>query len=285
MRLLMAESTSFSANIANNALMEAWAPNDRTVNVDAARAQWTVLYRLLTQEAEVYLLPSGLRRSGLQDEVFTANLGVVIPEANMAVISRYRTHVRIGEESHGLSFFSDLGYGAVFAARYDFEGEADMKRLAPGLYACGHGIRTDLKSYLWMRQYTDGHAGVEFVLMQMTDPKLYHLDCSLFPIDFSTAMVCTSAFTKSDMAALEKHVDIIDVPLHAAHAGATNILRVGQKIYSYILPDETERALQVGAVESMCRQCNLEPVFVDLFEFLKGGAGLSCMTMHLTWDN
>jgi N-dimethylarginine dimethylaminohydrolase len=231
----------------------------------------------------VYLLPAGRFDTGLQDQVFVANLGVVIPEANLVVVSRFASSARVSEERYGRMFFDDMGYGRVLHSPYWFEGEAEMKRLAPFVYACGYGIRSDLRAYQWIGMQLAGHSDVKLVPLRESDPKMYHLDCSLFPLADNVAMVCTKAFAKQEIMALEAHIDIIDVPLAAAHAGACNMVRVSKKLFSFSYPhsnQETDRA-QVAAVEDACRRCGYEPVYVDLTEFTKGGADLSCMVMHL----
>jgi N-dimethylarginine dimethylaminohydrolase len=282
-RLLMCEPSAFSADVCNNALMAEIAPEARKVDRAKAYAEWQTLYRLLSRETSVYLLPAGRFDTGLQDQVFVANLGVVIPEANLAVVSRYSSSVRVGEERYGKTFFDDMGYGRVLHSPYWFEGEAEMKRLAPFVYACGYGIRSDLRSYQWMAAQMAGHAPVQLVFLQATDPKMYHLDCLLFPLADNCAMICTKAFTKAEIGTLEAHIDIVDVPLAAGHAGACNMVRVGKKLFSFSYPhsNKEENRVQCIAVEDACRRCGYEPVYVDLTEFTKGGADLSCMVMHL----
>ncbi|HEY7244432.1 MAG TPA: arginine deiminase-related protein [Xanthobacteraceae bacterium] len=284
-RLLMCEPTAFSADVANNALMAEIPPERRVVDSAKALSQWQVLYRLLNREATVYLLPAGRFDTGLQDQVFVANLGVVIPEANLVVVARFASSARVSEERYGRTFFDDIGYGRVLHSPYAFEGEAEMKRLAPFVYACGYGIRSDFRAYQWMLTQLVGHCDVRFVLLRETDPKLYHLDCSLFPLADNVAMVATGAFSKQELAALEAHIDILDVPVAAAHAGVCNMLRVGKKLFSFARPNsgKDEDRLQVRVVEGVCKRCGYEPVYVDLTEFVKSGADLSCMVMHLNY--
>src|SRR5262249_15116208 len=151
--------------------------------------------------------------------------GCVVPEADAAIVSRFSTHVRTGEERHGRYLFDDCGYRHVLHSPFAFEGEAEMKRVNDGVYACGHGIRSDVRTYQWLRCWLAKNSPnqVTLVPMEMSDPKMYHLDCSIFPLARGCTMIATGAFPKRDVQALEKHTELLDIPVAAAQYGACNI--------------------------------------------------------------
>jgi N-dimethylarginine dimethylaminohydrolase len=287
MRLLMSEPTAYSADCPNNALMAALPPEKRKVDRQKAYAEWHTLYTLISRECLVYLLPAGRYDTGLQDQVFVANLGCVVPEAGAAIVSRFSSHVRVLEERHGFTFFDDAGF-RVIQPPFHFEGEAEMKRVAEGVYACGHGLRSDRRTYDWLQLWLIRNSSnpVELVPLEMSDPKCYHLDCSVFPVRECCTMIATGAFHRRDVQALEKHSELIDVPVEAAQAGACNMVRAGNKLFSFAYPHSAKDAdrLQIRTVEQVAKHCALEPVYVDLTEFSKGGADLSCCIMHLDYQ-
>jgi arginine dihydrolase len=145
--LLMNLPLSLSAQIPNNAWMEDMSPGEREICLDRAIAQFLALYKHIAQHAVVYLLPS---IPGFQDQPYIANLGLVLPhcEEDTAIISRFRSTPRIGEERIGADFFKLMNFTVerppeTFEAEpVYFEGEADLKHIQGNLYIGAHGMRT-----------------------------------------------------------------------------------------------------------------------------------------------
>lgn len=78
----------------------------------------------------------------------------------------------------GKNFFENLGYDTVIAPEY-FEGEADLKFLHDNVYVGGYGQRTNMNALNWFQKTYN----MIIIPLEMTDPKLYHLDCVVFPME------------------------------------------------------------------------------------------------------
>lgn len=185
--------------------------------------QFLDLYNFIASDALVYLLPTPAR-SGLQDQVFTGNLGFVpehLPGRDVVIVSRFTSAPRVDEAPHGVRFFQAMGY-RTFVAPHRFEGDAEIKHLHGNVYACGFGERTDRKIYDWLAD----SFGMEIIPLEETDPYLYHLDCTVFPLTDDETIVCTGLYSKAEIARLEQVTNIIDVPTDIAYNGICNSLRL-----------------------------------------------------------
>jgi N-dimethylarginine dimethylaminohydrolase len=283
---LMNPPFSYSTAIANNAWMEEIEDEERKPNFEKAMVQFLEAYRYLASEALVYLLPTPRDRQ-LQDLVFTANLGVVLEHLeskDTVVLSNFTSEPRRGETEVGVGFFEAMGYRAhVAPAR--FEGDAELKHLHDNVYAGGYGQRSQREAYEWMERTFD----MEVVKLEETDPYLYHLDCTVFPLTREDTLVCTGMYEKDELAALEKHTNIIDVSIDDCYSGICNSVRLSNTILSasniHDLKAGTEdysAELQKNRrLEDIARDHAFEVSYFNLGEYLKGGALLSCMVMHL----
>ncbi len=249
-------------------------------------AQFMELYRFLAADSLVYVLPTP-RTSGLQDLVFTANLGIVpehLPGKNTVIVSNFTPESRRGETEVGVRFFESMGYH-VHVPEHRFEGEADLKHLFGNVYVGGHGQRTEKKVYDWMER----EFGMEVVRLRMTEPYLYHLDCSIFPLTAEQTLVCTGVYKSGELRSLEKRTEIIDVPRAAALPGLCNSVRLHNTIInaSDILElragtDDYDRELAKNrTLEDIARRLGFDVALFNLDEYSKGGAMLSGLVMHL----
>lgn len=277
---------SYETAVANNAWMEEMADDERRVDNRRALRQFFDLYHFLAAEGAVYMLPTP-RGKKLQDLVFTANLGVVLehlPGRTPVVISNYTTEVRRGETEVGRAFFESMGY-EVHVSPHRFEGEAELKHLYDNVYVGGHGIRSEIETYRWMERTFD----MKVVTIEETDPYLYHLDTMVFPVTREQTMVCTELCQGSELDELEKHTDIIDISLDHCLSGLTNSVR----LYNTILNSSSIHDLKAGTeeyreelaknrrLEDIACELGFEVSYFNLSEYMKGGALLSCMVMHL----
>ena len=277
---------SFSTTNANNIWMEEIDEDKREVNQRKAIKQFMELYHFIAGEAVVYLLPAA-PGCGLQDIVFTANLGVVLehlPDRNTVVLSNFTSPPRVGETDHGVAFFEAMGYETQVSP-YKFEGEAELKHLNSNVYVGGYGSRSQEQTYRWMESAFD----MEIIKVGMDDPYCYHLDCMIFPVNPETVMACTELLEKDEIRQIEQHAEIIDVSYDDACSGITNSVRLA----NLILNSSHIRELKVGTedyemeihknrrLEDIAVKLGMEVAFFNLSEYHKGGALLSCMIMHL----
>src|SRR5262245_50221828 len=162
---------SYGADVVNNSWMEDLDAKGRRVDLRRATRQFLELYNFLSSEGVVYLLPSP--PNGLQDLVFTANLGVVLehlPGKDTVVLSNFTVASRRGETEVGRRFFEAMGYRTIVAPDR-FEGEAELKHLHDNVYLGGYGLRSSREVYDWMERAFD----MRIVRLEQKDPYLYHL--------------------------------------------------------------------------------------------------------------
>ena len=283
---LLCAPFALSTSVPNNIWMEELPADQRQPNRQRAMLQFLELYRTMAAEGLVYLLPTP-RNCDLQDLVYTANLGVVlehVPGQNTVVISNFTSEPRQGEARVGERFFEALGYD-VYTPPHKFEGEAELKHLYDNVYVGGYGMRTESETFDWMEKTF----AMQIVPLELTDPYLYHLDCSVFPITRQDTLVCTEMFEKEELAELEKHTNILPISYDDAQSGICNSVRLSNTI----LNGSNLHELKAGSedygyeiqknrrLEDIATRLAFEVSYFNLSEYLKSGALLSCMVMHL----
>lgn len=158
---------SYDTGEANNAWMQELPEHERVPDAKKAMVQFLELYHYLAAGGLVYVLPTPATE-GLQDLVFTANLGVVLEHVvgnNTVVMSNFTSEPRKGETEVGLRFFDQMNY-RTYVSPAKFEGEAELKHLYGNVYVGGYGIRSEPETYDWMRR----EFGMTVVPLKLTDP-------------------------------------------------------------------------------------------------------------------
>jgi len=280
---------SFKVETPNNAWNMETNPDDLVVNKEVAYAQFLDLYNYLASETMVQLVPN--MNKDLQDLTYTANLGVVLehllPEGrSVVIVSNFQSVPRKGETEVGKIFFEQLGYETCICPA-EFEGSADLKWLHDNVYVGQHGQRSSKEAYDWMEDTFD----MKIIRVNQTNDKLYHLDCSIFPITKTATMVATSVYTEAEIKELEKYTEIVHVPTKYAECGATNSVRCYNSILNASDIDELDAVSDKDDyrlerdknifLEDVCSDLALELVSVNLSEFMKGGGLLSCNVLEL----
>jgi N-dimethylarginine dimethylaminohydrolase len=130
---------------------------------------------------------------------------------------------------------------------------------------------------------------MQVIKVRETDPYLYHLDCSIFPITREDTLVCTEMFEPAEVAELERHTNVIDVGVDECYSGICNSVRLANTI----LNSSNLHQLRAGSedyryevaknrkLEDVAVNLAMEVAYFNLSEYMKGGALLSCMVMHL----
>jgi N-dimethylarginine dimethylaminohydrolase len=166
-----------------------------------------------------------------------------------------------------------MGYNLIKPVT-TFEGEADLKWLRDNIYVGGYGIRTDIRTHYWLEDVT----GAEITKIEMNDGGLYHFDCMFLPLTHEKALVATQAIKPDDLRKLEKLVEIIPVPVSYLYFAWTNCLVFGKEVlYGPATPELG------NAFGDYISKYGYEPIIVELTEFEKSGAALSCACMHLNY--
>ena len=275
---------SLSTEDPNNIWMQELTDDELQINKPKAYKQFLDLYNFMAGSSLVYLLPS---EGELQDQVYVANLGLQLPHItteNTVLLSNFTSHPRIGEELVGEKFFNQMGY-KTHISPYKWEGEADIKYLNNNVYIGGYGIRSNIKTYEWMEEEFD----MEIIKLAMTDEYMYHLDCSIFPLNNQKTLVCTELYDEGEIGKIEKHTEIINIDVRDALSGMANSVRMGNIILcashiSSLKKTDSEyedEKHKVESLEKICGNEGMEPTIFNLSEYMKSGAMLSCLVMHL----
>lgn len=268
----------------NNIWMKELDQKELKVNKNKAYNQFMDLYNLMAGCGLVYLLPS---EGNFQDQVYVANVGSYLPhikDENHIVLSNYTSEPRIGEELVASKFFNSMGYNTHLCP-YKWEGEADLKYLYDNIYIGGFGLRSSEQAYEWMEEEFD----MNVIYLEMVDDYAYHLDCSVFPLNKNKTMICTSLYHEDEIKELEKYTEIIDINEDDTFSGITNSVRLGNMVLCASNINELKKsdeyyrleANKITTLEQICSSEGMEPVIINLSEYLKSGALLSCMVMHL----
>ena len=275
---------SLSTADPNNIWMQELTDKELIINKPKAYKQFMDLYNFVAGGAVVNLLPS---EGNFQDQVYVANLGIYLPHIkneNHIILSNFTSEPRKGEELVGEKYFNQMGYKTAISP-FKWEGEADLKYLYGNKYIGGYGIRSDIKAYEWMEE----QYGMDILKLEMVDEYLYHLDCSIFALNNNQTLVCTELFEEEELIEMEKYTELIDIDIDDAFCGLTNSVRMGNMILCASNIAELKKSHEyyegevhkIKTLEKICGDAGMEPVIFNLSEYMKSGAMLSCMMMHL----
>jgi len=270
----------------NNIWMQELEEEALKVNKGVAYRQFLDLYQFVAGNSLAYILPA---TGNFQDLVYVANLGIYLPhikDSNNIIMANFTSEPRQGEEKVGKPFFESMDY-EVHMCPFKWEGEADLKYLYDNVYIGGYGIRSDIKAYEWMEE----KFGMKIIKLEMVDEYLYHLDCSIFPLTKEKTLVCTELYNDDELAELSQYTTVIDIGIDDTLNGIANSVRLGNTILCASNISEMTRAdenyetekAKINTLEKICFNEGLEPVFFNLSEYMKSGAMLSCMMMHLNY--
>ena len=286
---LMNFPLSLSTQNPNNTLMQDMSKSELKIDYNKAFEEFTSLYSfMVAQGAIVYLLPN---EGEFQDQEYVANLGIYFPHLeNTIALSNFTSPPRRGEEKVGQKFFEQMKYD-VHMCPHKWEGEAELKYLHKNVYIGGHGLRSEMASYKWMEKKFD----MVVLPLKMSDPDLYHVDTLFLRLGSEKVMMPTSVLDKNDIKNIEKHTEIIDVPVDVMGTGSFNAVMCGKYIMYADLRffkkggkyfNQPDTKTMKGIAEYMKvveKETKLTPKGFDLCEFKRSGADLGCLIMHLNY--
>jgi N-dimethylarginine dimethylaminohydrolase len=263
--ILMCAPDHFGVDYVINPWMQ-----DGLGKTDPARVaqQWQGLKNLLSQQVELAFVPPV---KGLPDMVFTANAGMVL--GTKAIVSRFRSKERQGEENHFKNWFQDNGFHIIdWPQDIAFEGAGDalFDRGQPLIWS-GYGFRSNDAAPKLLERFFER----ETQALHLVDPRFYHLDTCLCPLEGGYLMYFPAAFDEKSQELIASRVAgnkrIIVSETDALHFSC-NAVDVNKNVFmnsaSESLQDQLKRA---GFV----------PVLTPLTEFLKSGGAAKCLTLKL----
>lgn len=265
-RILMCPPDHFEVDYVINPWMDG---NTGSPDPALARQQWERLRNALSECARVELLEP---RPGLPDLVFTANAGFVHGER--AVPSHFMPHERRPEEPVLRAWFESQGFDVkVLPDNVAFEGAGDalIDRGGPWLWA-GYGFRTEIEAHDYLRRWFD----LEVVSIRLVDPRFYHIDTCMCPLEGGYLLYHPPAFDDASRAEIERRVprDKL-IPVNDENAGhfACNAVNIGERIFLNRAGERLTAALEARG---------FRVTQLGLSEFLKAGGAAKCLTLKLT---
>lgn len=243
---------------------------DTTVRVDRALAQrqWDSL--VATLRAAGATVDALEPQRALPDMVFTANLGVM--DGDAFVPARMRHPERVGEPAHAAAWFRARGTRILGLPDGTVqEGAGDALPMA-GTLVAGHGARSTREAVDALAAAVD----TPVLPVGLHDPRWYHIDITLAPLDDRRAIVFPDAWDREDRAAA---MALVAEPLVLEEAEAArfmaNSVVVGRTV---VMPDCSPR------VGRQLEAWGFDVAVVDVGEFRKAGGAVRCLTLATDVD-
>ncbi len=300
--VLMGDPTHFSiVSGANPHTRTAWGRRKR-VNREAAITQWHVFAQMLSRYGvRVLVVPPDPTLTGL---VYPANAGLLYPLDEAAPVASKAFYCanllpsRAGEQSVYASFLERCGF-RPYSLQSRFEGEADFFpagrcylftygqlkaqrfRLRFGVppYERVYGFRSEIGALKELRAIVRDTAVVP---LELCDEAYYHGDTALCA--FGPQRQFLLAYLDGLMPIAVEQLqslfpeDLIPLSTQDAALYAANSFTLSQNGGSYLfMPAGVSDTLQ-----AQIRERGVEPVLIDVGEFLrKGGGAVKCMLADL----
>lgn len=271
-RLLMAEPTFYDVAYVENPHME-----EHVGRVDRflARRQWRALVRTYQRlGVRVMVIPG---QPFLPDYVFAANQVLPVPPGLFgpgpgAIRSIMKSAHREPEVGHVVAALEAQGLAVEELDRYEvarFEGTGDGI-WHPGRALLYGGVGERSCEDAWIR--IGAMTGAAVALLNLVDPRFYHLDTCLSVIDERTAVIVPHAFDTDALGVLRRHFPRL---LEISVDDAMKMFCNGHS------PDGRRYVVQAGAAAAAdLGALGIEVVEVDTSEFVKSGGSVFCMKLH-----
>lgn len=263
-RYLMCPPEHFEVQYAINPWM------DLTVPVDPAQAmrQWDTLRQTYLDLG--HCVDVVTPEAGLPDMVFSANGALVL--AGKALGARLKHPERQRESAVYLTWLlRAAARGELTEVRepaHINECEGDFVVVGE-LVLAGHGFRTDPSAHLEVQEFF----GVPVVSLELVDPRYYHLDTALAPLDETNIAYYPPAFSPGSRAVLRRLFP--DAVLATEHDAAVLGLNAVSDGVNIVLSAQAEHLAQ------QLRERGYRPVAIDLSELLKAGGGAKCCSLEI----
>ncbi len=267
-RLLVADPSEFRVEYVINPHMAGDDGKPHEVDGLLARQQWDGLMDAYKElGCEVLALPAD---PALPDQVFTANAMFSDPRDGGRFVPARMTHdARKPEVPLAAEALEREGYARIDVPREvgRNEGGGDLLWMPERrLILAGYGFRTDEAAVLAIADALEA----PIITFQLVDPRFYHLDTCLSPLDAETALWFPGAFSPASQETIRALFPrLIEVPEPDAEKLAANAhCPDGQHV---LIEEEcllTRRLLDMTG---------FDPVPVATGEFGKSGGSVSCL--------
>lgn len=244
-----------------------WMTTATQPDRDKARMEWDALAAALTKAGGfVYQAPSEV---DWPDMVFPTDTAIVSGERFLA--SRFSTADRSGETRAAVSWLSAHGWSEIPSQGWHpgayLEG-GDVLAFGATLLA-GYGVRTTAHAHPGLA----AAFGRPVVPVRLTDPRFYHLDMSICPLDDRHAIVSPDAWDEPSRERIKALVpEPLVVTVEEAMTFCVNSVVVGRTVVMSACPARIGRQLEAWG---------FDVIVTPVDEFLKSGGGIRCMTLDL----
>ncbi|MDP9073062.1 MAG: arginine deiminase-related protein [Actinomycetota bacterium] len=242
-----------------------WMHHEVLADPDRAMAQWEHLVATLQAAgAQVEIQPA---EAGWPDLVFTANAGIV--NGNQFIPARFRHPERQGETPFDEAWFAAHGFEVTpLPLGVCQEGAGDALPFGSSLVAA-YRFRSDAASHAYLSHLT----GAAVRSVELVDPRLYHLDLTLCPLDDRRAIVAPLAWDRYGCRVMEALVpEPVVLDTDETLSFCANSVVVGSTV---VMPACTPR------LRRQLEAWDFDVVVCQVDEFLKAGGGCRCLTLAL----
>jgi N-dimethylarginine dimethylaminohydrolase len=273
--ILMCAPDHFDVSYRINPWMDpaSWA-KDSSRYTALAREQWRGLTELLRKLGVKLELMEPV--AGLPDMVFTANGGLVLD--GKAIVPNFRCVERQGESAYFKAFFEALKTKGMLTdvhtlpATAVFEGAGDcLWDVTRENFWMGYGQRSGAGAAPLVASYF----GKPVIALELVDPRFYHLDTCLRPLEKGHVLYFPGAFSTEARGQIAAHVgEEFRIPVDEADATvfACNCVTFGTTIVvSSVSPALRKRLESAGYTVHE----------TPLFAFHRSGGSALCLTLRL----
>lgn len=247
--------------------INAWMHIDVPVDKKLAVRQWEAVYKTYKKLGyQVKLIPPA---PGLPDMVFAANGALVID--GKVFSTNFGEHAVERQEETPLyeEWFRTNGYAEIYRPQAPSEGEGDILYNGQVIFA-GYGQnRSSQQSHGELAAFFDK----ETISMKLVDPRFYHLDTAMCPLDTKTVMYYPGAFDEEGRRELDRR---FVTKIHASEEDAAG--------FGLNAVSDGENVVMSGAATKLMEQLRehgYNPIGQDMTEFRKSGGAVKCCTLEL----
>jgi N-dimethylarginine dimethylaminohydrolase len=246
-----------------------WMDTSMPVDTQLAVKQWAQLRDAMVDLGhDVHVLTP---QEGLPDMVYAANGAFSID--GVVYGGRFKFPQRIAEAVAHRAFYEGRPDEWRFVAPTETnEGEGDFTYLPDaygGLILAGYGFRTEPAAHAQAQEVL----GRPVISLRLVDPRLYHLDTALAPLDDGNIIYYPAAFSGSAQSVLRQlFPDAMIATEEDAMAFGLNLVSDGRNVFL-----NTE----CSALARRLASAGFNPVPVDLAEMKKGGGSVKCCIAEL----
>jgi len=259
-KVLLCEPSHFSVDYVINPWMKIGS-----INKTKATSQWKNLANTLTKLAiKIEIIKPA---KGLPDMVFAADQALI--KYKNLVLSNFHYPQRRREIKKYLPWFKKQNFKIYkLPKKCFFEGSGECVWYGDLLFV-GTGFRNSTGVCKFLSVYLN----VETKCLELINPKFYHLDTCLFPLNDTTAFYYPLAFSQKSQRVLKKLVkNLIPLADDEANNFAANSLVTDHRVIM-------QKGNKNFAVK--LKDLGYKTVEVDVSEFMKSGGGIHCLVQTL----